>query len=657
MALTYIVAASAAGTVDLFDSKEDNEPNGSFLTIGDVVILDPDNEENDQDWVFVTFEENASTEGFMEVKYLREPVPGDTVRLPVNEAAFVRSCGRAELASVSSAGDHGPPVLADYLIAWAHLESRTDTEPFSNLTPDFAGTDAEGPFRISSEEWSEYQAAASASGVEISNFERTIPNSQASGAAFKALRDAKAFTKLMQPSAVAADGPFIPSYLNVLHCQLLGTKAAFQFQKLKNENLGSKLVTEALEDVLSATKAKTVLSNRSKFLFKDGDPLTVNLFFEFTSQELAAAFKKALSLIRTHADFLLAELGAFDGVPPWFTLAQTEMKEWQDKGLKESAGEGLQKVIRYFQAVNYDTDKNEPWCGAFVGYCLSECNPTFKSTLVKGGATAANWMKWGDTNLRQFDLRDIPKGAIVVTHPMSEGTSGHVGFAVGKVTGTEKIEVLGGNQSDRITIEHIHKNKIRHIRWHSQLSKKKNFQLGLETDEKLALLLELISRKESNGNYNAHYGNAGNQNPKFTAMTVQQVRDWQDNFVKVLKKKSAAVGKYQIIRTTMGDLVNQLGLNGTETFDESLQDKMAQRLLRKRHFDDFVANNIGITQFGNNLSMEWAALPVLSNLTNHKGRKIKRGQSFYAGDGLNKAHIMPGEVEEVLAKTLALFSA
>ncbi|MEZ5809876.1 MAG: hypothetical protein R3D45_00550 [Rhizobiaceae bacterium] len=650
MPLKFVTKLPAQGLAQLFHEKDENKPTGALLPAEDVVVVEPENGENDQDWVFVHREADPATKGWIPMRFLREPAPGDLVRFPLIVEPFVRSCGRAELASVPADGESGSTVLADYLLAWAWIESATDDALFTNPEPDFQGTDAEGPFRMSSADWDAYKAAATDTGVEISDFERLIPNSQVSGASFKALADAKAFSDLATPDTEPPDGPVVPSYLNVLHCHFLGAKAAHHLQTLKNENSGAKTVREALEAVLQQAEIDAIFANRKQFVEKNGEPATIDMFFELTSQALAEGFKKALPAIREHADFLLPPLNTFSGDTPWMKIAERELKIWEDEGLNEETGKGLDKVIEYFKAVKFDTDKNQPWCGAFVGYCLQEANPSFKTTIVDGGARAANWMGWGNQNLRQFDLRDIPHGAIVVTHPMFNGTSGHVGFAAGKVPGTEKLVVLGGNQGDKVSLRHIHKNKIRHIRWHDALATNPASQIGSDTDPKLQDLLGLVASKESHGNYNAFFGHGKNQNnPKFTAMTVGQVRQWQDNFV-AGGSKSSAVGKYQIIRKTLDAIIGRLNLNGSELFDENMQDRMAVDLLKVRKLNDFLSGAIGIVAFGNMLAMEWASFPVLSRIRNNKGRIVNRGQSFYAGDGLNKAHVMPEQVESALTR-------
>ena len=50
--------------------------------------------------------------------------------------------------------------------------------------------------------------------------------------------------------------------------------------------------------------------------------------------------------------------------------------------------------------------------------------------------------------------------------------------------------------------------------------------------------------------------------------------------------------------------------------------------------------------------MEWASFPVLAD-TKGATRSIKAGQSYYAGDGLNKALVSPAAVRQELAKARA----
>ncbi len=141
-------------------------------------------------------------------------------------------------------------------------------------------------------------------------------------------------------------------------------------------------------------------------------------------------------------------------------------------------------------------------------------------------------------------------------------------------------------------------------------------------------LLELIAAKESGGDYNRVYGK-GVQRENLTEMTIDQVLEWQRNYVNNGSPSSAA-GKYQIIRKTLAGLKDEMGLSGNELFDEKMQDRMAMHLLNRRGYDDYLDGKIDDSTFMENVAKEWASMP-----------KDESGLSYYAGDGLNKAHASP----------------
>lgn len=148
-------------------------------------------------------------------------------------------------------------------------------------------------------------------------------------------------------------------------------------------------------------------------------------------------------------------------------------------------------------------------------------------------------------------------------------------------------------------------------------------------------LLSLIANVESNDNYNAHFGNSRNQTTKFTDMTIAEVLEWQKVFVEK-GSPSSAVGRYQIINTTLSGLVRELQLPPDQKFDEKTQDRMAIALLERRGAENYVNDEISKEEFAANLAKEWAALPKVTGPNPEN--------SFYAGDGLNKARISTNEV-------------
>lgn len=151
-----------------------------------------------------------------------------------------------------------------------------------------------------------------------------------------------------------------------------------------------------------------------------------------------------------------------------------------------------------------------------------------------------------------------------------------------------------------------------------------------------AKLLQLIGQAESNNNYNAYFGNAGNTTKKFTEMTIAEVLAWQAKHVQQ-GNASSAVGRYQIVNTTLSGLVRRLGIDTRQRFDEATQDKLAIALLERRGSEKYVNHELTREQFAANLAMEWAALPKVIG--------ERPGESYYAGDGLNQSRV---RVEELL---------
>jgi muramidase (phage lysozyme) len=100
--------------------------------------------------------------------------------------------------------------------------------------------------------------------------------------------------------------------------------------------------------------------------------------------------------------------------------------------------------------------------------------------------------------------------------------------------------------------------------------------------------LDLIGRAEGTDKgrgYNETLGYGlltGKQN--LTGMTLDQIDALQTQMLRSPKNKwnSSALGRYQIVRTTLRRIRKQLGLHGDEKFDSSLQDRLARRLYQAR---------------------------------------------------------------------------
>ncbi len=154
-----------------------------------------------------------------------------------------------------------------------------------------------------------------------------------------------------------------------------------------------------------------------------------------------------------------------------------------------------------------------------------------------------------------------------------------------------------------------------------------------------APLLKLIASVESKGNYNAYFGQAANSSVDFTSMSVAEVMDWQHGYVQQ-GSPSDAVGRYQIISSTLSGLVRELGIDTSQKFDQSLQDKMAIALLERRGSERYVNNELTLDEFAANLAKEWAALPKVIG--------ENPDDSYYASDGLNRSLVSADEVRRAI---------
>ncbi|WP_426037439.1 TIGR02594 family protein [Cypionkella sp. TWP1-2-1b2] len=101
-----------------------------------------------------------------------------------------------------------------------------------------------------------------------------------------------------------------------------------------------------------------------------------------------------------------------------------------------------------------DRGKN-PWCGDFMETCIRIILPDepLLGALGTNPNWARNWLLFGQ------DIKPIT-GAVLV---FKRGSGGHVGFAIGQ--NDAHFYVLGGNQSDAVTIARIAKSRLLGARW------------------------------------------------------------------------------------------------------------------------------------------------------------------------------------------------
>jgi uncharacterized protein (TIGR02594 family) len=101
-----------------------------------------------------------------------------------------------------------------------------------------------------------------------------------------------------------------------------------------------------------------------------------------------------------------------------------------------------------------DPSKN-PWCGDFVETCIRMGLPgeTLLGALGTNPYWARHWLLFGQ------ETKPVT-GAVLV---FERGSGGHVGFGVGQ--DDTHFYVIGGNQSDAVTIARIAKSRLVGARW------------------------------------------------------------------------------------------------------------------------------------------------------------------------------------------------
>lgn len=125
-------------------------------------------------------------------------------------------------------------------------------------------------------------------------------------------------------------------------------------------------------------------------------------------------------------------------------------------------------------------------------------------------------------------------------------------------------------------------------------------------------VLDHIARSEGTakapgGGYNTSLANGallpGGKEQDLTKMTLDQIDALQTGMLRHPSNKwnSSAIGRYQIVRTTLRAQREKLGLKGTDLYDEKLQDRIGANLARQRGADPVGLKN------------EWASLVGAKN--------------------------------------------
>jgi len=138
---------------------------------------------------------------------------------------------------------------------------------------------------------------------------------------------------------------------------------------------------------------------------------------------------------------LFAEKG--DDVPIWLKIAAREL------GVKERKGGENPRIIEYHATTSLGAKEDEvPWCSAFANWVF------FKAQMPRTNSAAAiSWINYGTSSKPRF-------GSIAV---YSRTGGNHVAFLLERMADGDLV--LGGNQSDAVTVTRHRIDTLKGYRW------------------------------------------------------------------------------------------------------------------------------------------------------------------------------------------------
>ncbi|MBD9542221.1 hypothetical protein IB276_22510 [Ensifer sp. ENS04] len=141
-------------------------------------------------------------------------------------------------------------------------------------------------------------------------------------------------------------------------------------------------------------------------------------------------------------------------------------------------------------------------------------------------------------------------------------------------------------------------------------------------------MLNLLGKSEGTDkgrgyNETLSYGAYTGGDVELVTMTLDKIDSLQTRMLAHPKNKwdSSALGRYQIVRTTLRKIRAQLDLPGTTLFDKDIQDRMGVHLLRGRGIDKWLSGVISESVLINNLAQEWASLPTTKGTGYYDGQR------------------------------------
>ncbi|SOC22122.1 NlpC/P60 family protein [Rhodobacter maris] len=167
------------------------------------------------------------------------------------------------------------------------------------------------------------------------------------------------------------------------------------------------------------------------------------------------AFKRSVGLAARPTFGPLTEVALMGGAPdragadiPWMAEAA------RMKGLHERRDTAELRAW-FDRTVRWIDPREVAWCGAFVATCIRSALPA--AELPENPLGARAWGSFGDP------VEPVFGAVLTFWRGAPTGWQGHVGFYWGE--DASACHVLGGNQSDAVTVTRIAKTRLLAARW------------------------------------------------------------------------------------------------------------------------------------------------------------------------------------------------
>ncbi|PJG54654.1 hypothetical protein CVM73_13400 [Bradyrhizobium forestalis] len=245
----------------------------------------------DRLWLKVDFGPLPSQKGFVLAADCQDQAGEPRRQVP--RESFVHACVTTELRFNDDAAIKPWPVLADFLVARAIIETG-----IGNAQPIIPGSDGVGPLQVSRKEWAAFVANGGALVRHATEVDRQDPIRQIDAAAYRMHDDTAKLSKIRTPEG--SNDPFVPQFLDVFFAYLTDSPEAALALRDAMVTLENRTepVTKFLHGPLTDDQISFVHNARTRFFGSQSSPKTLNEVVTGVGDILDKALKQAFDDIK-----------------------------------------------------------------------------------------------------------------------------------------------------------------------------------------------------------------------------------------------------------------------------------------------------------------------------------------------------------------------